>query len=144
MVIERVHSFQSSSIQEPYLKGVVHHWLMEEYVHSNPLVFKNYILKGLYIIGLILEEYINSNPLVLKKHIIKGWYIIGYWKSTFIQIVYSYQSNIGLIIKGWYIIGYWKSTLISIFYFQETYHKGMLHHWLLEEYIHSNRLQLSK
>ena len=40
---------------------MVHHWLLEEYIHSNPLVFK--------------------------KHIIKGWYIIGYWKSTFIPIL---------------------------------------------------------
>ncbi len=60
---------------------------LEEYVQSNPLVFKKHISGMVGLHHWLLEDNINFKLLVFQTHFIKGWYIIGVGKITFISIL---------------------------------------------------------
>ncbi len=83
-----------------------------------------------------LEEYICSNPLVYKKPIIKGGYIIGYWKSKFFPIL---QISKNTPSKECTSLVFGRVHSFQSSSFQEAYHKGTVHHWLMDEYIHSKK-----
>ena len=65
-----VHSLKSSSFQETYHKGMVHHWLLEEYIHSNQLDFKKHITKGWYIFGIEQVHSFQNSDFFYRNHMV--------------------------------------------------------------------------